>query len=99
MAFQDLSGQRLLQVLKLLRSIQFQILTMVVAAGTKLKKKAEQKGITLEESGIMAQGEIDRLLSNIVPTSSSSEAEAEHCVETQVLDQNAINDLLTNMGF
>lgn len=99
LAFQDLSGQRLLQVLKLLRSLQFQILTMVVAAGTKLKKKAEQKGITLEESGIMAQDEIDRLLSNIVPTSSSPEAPAEHCVEVQVLDQNAINDLLTNMGF
>ena len=99
LAFQDLSGQRLLQVLKLLRTIQFQILDMVVSAGTKLKKKAEQKGITVEESGVMAQDEIDRLLSNIVPPPLSSETAAEHCVEAQVLDQEAINSLLTNMGF
>jgi chemotaxis regulatin CheY-phosphate phosphatase CheZ len=98
LAFQDLSGQRLLQVLKLLRSLQFQILTMVVAAGTKLKKKAEQRGITLEESGMMAQDEIDRLLSNLAPPASSSDAE-ECEVEGRVLDQEAINDLLTDMGF
>ncbi|MFZ5453555.1 MAG: protein phosphatase CheZ [Thermodesulfobacteriota bacterium] len=99
LAFQDLSGQRLLQVLKLLRTLQFQILTMVVAAGTKLKKKAEQSGITVEESGVMAQDEIDRLLSNLAPHSSTEEIPEEHCVEAQVLDQDAINDLLTNMGF
>jgi len=99
LAFQDLSGQRLLQVLKLLRSIQFQILTMVVAAGTKLKKKAELKGITAEESGVLAQDEIDRLLSNLAPAASSPEIPDVHCVEAQVLDQEAINELLTNMGF
>lgn len=98
LAFQDLSGQRLLQVLKLLRSLQFQILTMVVAAGTKLKKKAEQRGITLEESGLLAQDEIDRLMHTVTPTSSSSEAPSV-AAEEQVLDQEAINDLLTNMGF
>jgi chemotaxis regulatin CheY-phosphate phosphatase CheZ len=98
LAFQDLSGQRLLQVLNLLRSLQFQILTMVVAAGTKLKKKAEQKGITLEESGALAQDEIDRLLSNLGPTTSSSET-AECPVEGRVLDQEAINNMLTSMGF
>lgn len=98
LAFQDLSGQRLLQVLKLLRSLQFQILTMVVAAGTKLKTKAEQKGITLEESGIMAQDQIDRLLSNLAPASSSSET-VECAVDGRVLDQEAINEMLTNMGF
>lgn len=99
LAFQDLSGQRLLKVLKLLRSVQFQILSLVVAAGTKLKKKAEQKGITLEESGLMAQDEIDRLLSNLAPAAVSPEIQGEHCVEAQVLDQEAINELLTNMGF
>ncbi len=98
LAFQDLSGQRLLQVLKLLRQIQLQILTMVVAAGTKLKKKAEQRGITLEESGLLAQDEIDRLMVTVTPASSSSEAPSV-AVEEQVLDQEAINDLLTNMGF
>jgi len=98
LAFQDLSGQRLLQVLKLLRQMQFQILTLVVSAGTKLKKKAEQRGITLEESGVLAQDEIERLLSALAPTASSSEA-PEAVGATQVLDQEAINDLLTNMGF
>jgi chemotaxis regulatin CheY-phosphate phosphatase CheZ len=98
LAFQDLSGQRLLQVLKLLRSLQFQILSMVVAAGTKLKKKAEQRGITLEESGLMAQDEIDRVLSNLAPPPASAEA-PEETVEAQVLDQEAVNELLTNMGF
>ncbi|MDD2904442.1 MAG: protein phosphatase CheZ [Syntrophales bacterium] len=99
LAFQDLSGQRLLQVLKLLRTLQFQILTMVVAAGTKLKKKAEQSGITVEESGALAQDEIDRVLATLAPPPSSPEAPEEQCVEAQVLDQDAINDLLTNMGF
>jgi len=98
LAFQDLSGQRLLQVLKLLRQIQLQLLTMVVAAGTKLKKKAEQRGITLEESGILAQDEIDRLMVTVTPASSSSAAPSA-APEEQVLDQEAINELLTNMGF
>ncbi|RJR33859.1 MAG: hypothetical protein C4567_16480 [Deltaproteobacteria bacterium] len=98
LAFQDLTGQRLLQVLKILRSLQFQILTMVVSAGTKLKKKAEQTGITLEESGMMAQDEIDRLMSNLAPTSSASETEV-CAVDGRVLDQAAVNDLLTSMGF
>jgi len=98
LAFQDLSGQRLLQVLKLLRQIQLQILTMVVAAGTKLKKKSEQKGLTLEESGILAQDEIDRLMVTVTPPSSSPEAPT-GAEEAQVLDQEAINELLTNMGF
>jgi chemotaxis regulatin CheY-phosphate phosphatase CheZ len=99
LAFQDLTGQRLLQVLKILRSLQFQILTMVVSAGTKLKKKAEQQGITLEESGMMAQGEIDRLLSNLAPPSSPSGTDVECAVDGRVLDQEAVNDLLTSMGF
>jgi chemotaxis regulatin CheY-phosphate phosphatase CheZ len=99
LAFQDLTGQRLLQVLKILRSLQFQILTMVVSAGTKLKKKAEQKGITLEESGMMAQGEIDRLMSNLAPPSSPTGNDVECAVEGRVLDQEAVNDLLTSMGF
>lgn len=98
LAFQDLSGQRLLQVLNLLRQIQLQILTMVVAAGTKLKKKNEQRGITLEESGVLAQDEIDRLMVTVTPPASSAEAPSGGG-ETQVLDQEAINDLLTNMGF
>jgi chemotaxis regulatin CheY-phosphate phosphatase CheZ len=98
LAFQDLSGQRLLQVLKLLRQIQLQILTMVVAAGTKLKKKAEQRGITLEESGVLAQDEIDRLMVTVTPPSSSPEAPMV-APEEQVLNQEAINNLLTNMGF
>jgi len=99
LAFQDLSGQRLLQVLKLLRQIQLQILTMVVATSTKLKKKTEQKGITLAESGVMAQSEIDRLMVTLTPAPSSSDEAPSAAAEDQVLDQEAINDLLTNMGF
>jgi hypothetical protein len=72
---------------------------MVVSAGTKLKKKAEQQGITLEESGMMAQGEIDRLMSNLAPPSSPSGTDVECAVDGRVLDQEAVNDLLTSMGF
>ncbi len=99
LAFQDLTGQRLLQVLKLLRHLQLQILTMVVAAGTKLKKKGEQRAITLEESGLLAQDEIDRLLSTLAPSASSSSVVPEEAEEEHALDQEAINALLTNMGF
>jgi hypothetical protein len=72
---------------------------MVVSAGTKLKKKAEQKGITLEESGMMAQDEIDRLMSNLAPPSSPAGNDVECAVDGRVLDQEAVNDLLTSMGF
>jgi chemotaxis regulatin CheY-phosphate phosphatase CheZ len=97
LTFQDLSGQKLLQLLKLLRQLQYQILTMVVAAGTKLKIKSEQKGVTLEESGMLAQDEIDRMLQTIAPVS-AVEVPEDHDAG-QVLDQDAVNALLTNMGF
>jgi chemotaxis regulatin CheY-phosphate phosphatase CheZ len=94
LAFQDLSGQRLLKILKLLRELQVQVLTLLVAAGEKLRGQADGQPLSPEESD-QAREELDRLLAS----ASSSEQSAMIPPEEQPLDQDAINDLLTTMGF
>jgi chemotaxis regulatin CheY-phosphate phosphatase CheZ len=98
LSFQDLSGQRLLQVLNLLRQVQVQVLSLVIAAGTKLKKKVERKEISVAESGALAQDEIDRLMQSVTTPPVDSEVPAASMGQ-QNLDQNAVNDLLTSLGF
>jgi chemotaxis regulatin CheY-phosphate phosphatase CheZ len=99
LAFQDLSGQRLLKVLKILRQLQVQVLTLLVAAGNKLKVRIEDKEITFTESEISAQKELDRMLHNFTQTSEDPAGLARVVAEQQPLDQEAINELLTSMGF
>ena len=94
LAFQDLSGQRLLKILKLLRELQVQVLTLLVAAGEKLRMKLDGQSLTPKDSD-QAREELDRLLTN----ASSSEQSALAIPEEQPLDQEAINELLTTMGF
>ena len=100
LSFQDLSGQRLLKVLKTLRSLQVQLLSFLVAYGTKIKKKEEQKELTVAESDILAQNEIDRLITSITPSTVAGEAKPEQLPgDDQPLDQAAVNDLLASLGF
>jgi chemotaxis regulatin CheY-phosphate phosphatase CheZ len=94
LSFQDLSGQRLLKILKIIRQLQVQVLTLLVAAGDKLPAKLGDQAPALPQSD-QAREELDRLLTAVVPVSSQSAA----AQEEQPLDQNAINDILTSMGF
>lgn len=94
LAFQDLSGQRLLKILKLLRELQVQVLTLLVAAGEKLRVKLDDQPLSPRDCD-QAREELDRLLAS----ASSSEQSATSIPEEQPLDQDAINDLLTTLGF
>lgn len=95
LSFQDLSGQRLLKLLKLLRQLQVQVLTLLVGSGHKLQGMIDDKALSLEECH-MAREELDRLLHGFTP---DSEKDTSPLPEEQPLDQSAVNDLLTSMGF
>jgi chemotaxis regulatin CheY-phosphate phosphatase CheZ len=95
LSFQDLSGQRLLKILNIIRQLQIQVLTLLVAAGHKLQMKLDDQTLPLKDSDL-AREELDRLLNSFAP---SSDQDAAASPEEQPLNQNAVNELLTNMGF
>ncbi len=95
LSFQDLSGQRLLKILKIIRQLQVQVLTLLVAAGDRLQARLEGGALDLKESD-QAREELDRLLSSFAPSTAGGAAVTS---PEQPLDQNAINELLTTMGF
>ena len=95
LAFQDLSGQRLLKILKIIRELQVQVLTMLIATGHKLQMKLNDQSISPQDMNL-AREELDRLISGSAPADGQS---AMPSPEEQPLDQNAINELLTTMGF
>lgn len=101
LAFQDLSGQRILKVLKTLRELQMHLLTMLVAFGTKIKKKEEKQELTVSESNILAQDEIDRLLSALTTRSEELQPEQAPLLprDSQPLDQDSVNELMASLGF
>ena len=93
LSFQDLSGQTIYRIVKLLTDFQVQLLAMLVSFGTKLKTKEEKKEIDVEESEKMAQEEVDKALASIGLAEDEGEA------EPSKLDQDSINSLLESMGF
>jgi chemotaxis regulatin CheY-phosphate phosphatase CheZ len=98
LSFQDLSGQRLLKILKIIRQLQVQVLTLLVAAGQELWVNLDDQTILPPESDL-ARKELDRLLHEFSLPSDSSDQEFAAPSDEQPLDQNAVNDLLTSMGF
>jgi chemotaxis regulatin CheY-phosphate phosphatase CheZ len=98
LAFQDLSGQRLLKILKILRQLQVQVLSLLVAAGDKLKVNPEGREVTFTPGELSAQAELNRMINTCAPSTESLCA-SETPVAEQPLDQDAINELLTGMGF
>jgi chemotaxis regulatin CheY-phosphate phosphatase CheZ len=95
LSFQDLSGQRLLKILKIIRQLQVQVLTLLVAAGHKLEVKPDDQSQPGQESDL-ARKELEGLLNSVTPT---SDEEFAAVPDDQPLDQNAVNELLTSMGF
>jgi chemotaxis regulatin CheY-phosphate phosphatase CheZ len=95
LSFQDLSGQAIYRIVRLLTDFQVQLLAMVVSFGTKLKSKAEKKDVTTDQSEKMAQEEVDKALESI-----GVGAEAgEEVPDGAELDQDSVNSLLDSMGF
>jgi hypothetical protein len=95
LAFQDLSGQRLLKILKIIRQLQVQVLTLLVAAGQKLLVNMDDQPLPSQECD-QARQELDRLLHTFAPP---ADEEMVAPADEQPLDQDAVNDLLTSMGF
>jgi chemotaxis regulatin CheY-phosphate phosphatase CheZ len=96
LAFQDLSGQRLLKILKIIRQLQVQVLTLLVAAGHKLEVKMDDQSNLSHESDL-ARKELEGMLTSVAPPATDDEFSG--IPDDQPLDQNAVNDLLTSMGF
>jgi chemotaxis regulatin CheY-phosphate phosphatase CheZ len=96
LAFQDLSGQRLLKILKIIRQLQVQVLTLLVAVGQKLEANLDDQSYPGQQNNL-ASKELDRLLQEVSPPADQELAAPSE--EQQPLDQSAVNDLLTSMGF
>ena len=90
LSFQDLSGQQILKIIKLLTDFQVQLLAIVVSFGSQLKIKEQNATITVEESKRIAQEDVDKYLNSMTTGEVGGEG---------ALDQNAVNDLLKGLGF
>ena len=90
LSFQDLSGQQILKIIKLLTDFQVQLLAIVVSFGSQLKIKEQNARITVEESKRIAQEDVDRYLNSMTTGEVGGEG---------ALDQDAVNDLLKGLGF
>jgi chemotaxis regulatin CheY-phosphate phosphatase CheZ len=90
LSFQDLSGQQILKIIKLLTDFQVQLLAIVVSFGSQLKTKEKNAGVTVTESKRIAQEDVDKYLKSMTTEEVGGEG---------ALDQDAVNDLLQNLGF
>lgn len=90
LSFQDLSGQQIMKIIKLLSDFQVQLLALVVSFGSQLKHKEKNRNITLEESKKLAQGDVDNYINRLA--GSGDEVSG-------VLDQDTVNRMLEEMGF
>ena len=97
LSFQDLSGQRLQKVQTLLCQLQVHVLTILVRAGNKLKIFAKPGDGPMPATAIKAQEGLDRLLSSFLAP--DTEADSPNLAAEQPLDQDAVNEILTSMGF
>ncbi|MFA7383237.1 MAG: protein phosphatase CheZ [Desulfurivibrionaceae bacterium] len=90
LSFQDLSGQQIMKIIKLLTDFQVHLLAIVVSFGSQLKIKEKNAGITVEESKRIAQEDVDKYLKSMTTEEVGGDGS---------LDQDAVNDLLKNLGF
>lgn len=90
LSFQDLSGQQIMKILKLLSDFQIQLLAIVVSFGSQLKHKKNKADITIEESKSLAQSDVDRYLSSIGGEGKDVD---------DMLDQDTVNKMLEEFGF
>jgi chemotaxis regulatin CheY-phosphate phosphatase CheZ len=97
LSFQDLSGQRIKKIVGMISDIQVQLLSMLVAVDTKIKAHhddQEQKR-PREETEKFAQEEVDKMLEKL----SGEATELKGPGAENRLDQGAVNDLLSQLGF
>ena len=88
LSFQDLSGQQILKIIKLLSDFQVQLLAIVVSFGSQLKHKTENAKLSVEESRQFSQEDVDKYISGVPEVSDGG-----------MLDQDTVNDMLADFGF
>ena len=88
LSFQDLSGQQILKIIKLLNDFQVQLLAIVVRFGSQLKQKSDNANISVEESTLSAQKDVERYIAEVPEGSDGG-----------LLDQSMVNTMLTEFGF
>ncbi|MDR2935287.1 MAG: protein phosphatase CheZ, partial [Candidatus Adiutrix sp.] len=98
LSFQDLSGQRIKKVVALIGNIQAQLLSILVSVDTKIKvhEAGKEEAADREKAEKMAQDEVDRALEKLMVAAPS---EMLGPGAENRLNQNAVNDLLANLGF
>jgi chemotaxis regulatin CheY-phosphate phosphatase CheZ len=89
LSFQDLSGQRIIKIIDLLSNVQIQLLSILVSSGVKLKRLREGRAIEKQS----AEAEADELMNRF-----RSDA-AKDGTGKNILDQQAIDSLLSDLGF
>ncbi len=92
LSFQDLSGQQIMKIIKLLSDFQVQLLALVVSFGARIKSKEKDTSITVEESRRLAQDEVDRYLGGV-------SLDNEVTGDSGNLDQEMVNSMLEEFGF
>jgi chemotaxis regulatin CheY-phosphate phosphatase CheZ len=90
LSFQDLSGQQIMKIIKLLSDFQIQLLGIVVSFGSKLKHKQDNANLTVNESEKLAQADVDNYLNKLTGSVDKKEG---------VLDQDTVNNMLEELGF
>ncbi|MDR2613353.1 MAG: protein phosphatase CheZ, partial [Deltaproteobacteria bacterium] len=97
LSFQDLSGQRIKRIVGMISDIQVQLLSLLVAVDTKIKAHhdAPDAQRPKEETEKVAQEEVDRMLERL----SAESSELKGPGAENRLDQGAVNDLLSQLGF
>ena len=90
LSFQDLSGQQILKIIKLLSDFQIQLLAIVVSFGSQLKRKESDAAISEEESRKLVQDDVDVCFAKIESAKDS---------ESGALDQDDVNMILEDLGF
>jgi len=95
LSFQDLSGQRIMKIVGLISQIQVQLLSLLVSFRAKIKSKETEKAIgSVKETERMAQEEVDKMLERVsAPPALAGPDGASR------LDQDAVDNLLAEMGF
>ena len=79
-----------MKIIKLLGDFQVQLMAIVLSFGTRLKTKQENKKITAEESKALVQDDVDSYFAKLGD---------EEDKETGMLDQDAVNSMLEDLGF
>jgi chemotaxis regulatin CheY-phosphate phosphatase CheZ len=93
LSFQDLSGQRIKKILRMLSSVQVQLLSLLVSFGVKLKKKQESGDITALETEALATREVDRMKNLVAGQAPGGDDWG------GPLKQDAVDKLLGELGF